>query len=65
MWNQPESYNVGAGDTGMTTIQTSVCIVGGGPAGIGIAAVVRGNDQQIGEPEQRQEIAEHPIKFFQ
>src|SRR6266853_853871 len=40
-------------------------MVGGGPARIGIATVVRGNDQQIGEPEQRQEVAQPSVKFFE
>src|SRR5436309_8601102 len=39
-------------------------MVGGGPARIGVAAVVGGNHQQIGESEQREEIAERAIKFF-
>src|SRR6266853_522329 len=40
-------------------------MAGGGPARIGIATVVRGNDQQIGEPEQRQEVAQPSVKFFE
>ena len=40
-------------------------MVGGLPARIGIAAVVRGDDQQVVVGKQRQKIAQHRVELFQ